>query len=294
MNFNFEEDLKKELHCGFDSFGIRLSYRNSLTEFLLDYLTIAKKIIRSRRRKVDISPSLQSELATHAKQKEILHLKDELSVGKNVNYFQNKKLFQTKFHDHLVYEWNIFHFHLSFEKERKSKFVKQVKQLLFVYIEDKRAIFLGTNNHTEATFADTKWIEILHEHFPETISKYRDDTITKIYPELTPVERQGLWDKGYLLGMTNVNGTVYHNPGIGRATSGHSVIVTKQVNEILRWLWETNAVFKEKYENICKAIGKTPFECKFQLQFGPETMFIIELNSNNIVLTYPERLREDI
>jgi hypothetical protein len=227
MNFDFELDLKNVLHTEFDIYQIRLPIRKSIRECLLDYLTVRKKLVYPKRRTVFLNPQLASELALHPQKKEIKIIENSLKVGRDVNFFQNKRLFQTNFHDHLCYEWNIFHFHLSLEKERKSQFYKQVKQLLYVYINDEQAILLGTDNHTKGSFGDTKWLEILHDHFPEILAPFKNDSIKEIYPSVNSIDRQTLWDKGYTLAMTNIRGNIYHNPGVGRVTTGHSLMVFK-------------------------------------------------------------------
>jgi len=142
-DFNFEEDLKKELSEGFSAFHVKLPYRKNIHNFLVDYLTISKKLVPLVKRGVHYNPDFLIELDTHPRKKEIILLERFFSTCQNVNFFQSKRLFQSGFHDHLVYEWNIFHFHLSLEKEHKSRFVKQVKQLLFVFVSDKKSHFYG-------------------------------------------------------------------------------------------------------------------------------------------------------
>ncbi len=254
-NFDFEDDLTHELYNGFNVFGVKLPYRQTVQEQLLDYLSISKKLIVPKPRKVYYNPDFLKDLQSHPKVGVIKHLESLFATGKDVTSFQNKRLFQSKFHDHLVYEWNIYHFHLSLEQEKKTYFKKQVKQLLFALITDDYVIFLGDDGHADGTFGDVKWLEILHDHFPETIAPYKDNTITKVYPEFNALERQRAWDAGLLLGMTEVRGVVYHSPGIGRATSRHSVLVTKQVNEIMRRLYIIKDQFELHYKAICDTLN---------------------------------------
>ena len=294
MKFDFESDLKKELWTEFDGYGIKLPVRNRIDKYLLDYLTVCKKLIRPKPRNVLYNPDFSKELDKHSKKDEIKHLELLFTKGYDVNFFQSKRLFQSNFHDHLAYEWNIHHLHLSKEKEKKGKFVKQVKQLLFVYVNDDRAIFLGTDNHTPGTFGDVKWQEVLHDHFPETIEPYLDKQIVKSYPDVNSSDRQTLWNKGYTLGMTNIRDKVYHNPGIGRSTSGHSVLVTKQVNEIMRWLFTITDQFNTYYSDICKLLNIDTDTPKFILRFGDKTLEIYENHSKQIVLTYPQIVNEEL
>jgi hypothetical protein len=294
VRINFEEDIKAAMQYQLSDFKVRLPVKASLHDGLLDYLTVLRKLIRKKPRKVLYNPDFFSVLSQHPKQKEILHLQYLFEDGKDVNHFQSKRLFQANFHDHLVYEWDIFHFHLSFEKEKKGRFAKQTKQLLFVYINDTEAIFLGTDNHSSGTFGDIKWQEVLYDHFPYILDPHRDNRITEIWPKVNALERQTLWDKGYLLGMTTIRGQVFHNPGLGRTSSGHSIVVCKQVNEILRWIYIVTEQFERCYEDICNYMGISIDRANFQLQFGVKTLEVIERNSGKITLTYSDAVNEDL
>lgn len=294
MNFDFESDLKNVLHTEFDGYGFRLPIRQKINDCLVDYLSIRKKLIFPRPRTVSICPPLLHDLPTHLKKKEIKFLESLFTEGRDANFFQSQRLFQSNFHDHLAYEWNIHHLHLSLEKEKKDNFYKQVKQLLFVFVNDARAIFLGTDNHSNGVFGDIKWQEALHDHFPEIIAEFRDKRIVETYPKLNSAERQTLWDKGYSLPMTDIRGSVYHNPGMGRATSRHNLLVVRQTDEIMRWLFTVTGQFSKFYNSICEYLHTDPQKAKFKLRFGSKTFEIIELKSRQIVLTFPEQINENL
>ncbi len=153
---------------------------------------------------------------------------------------------------------------------------------------------MGTDNHTEGTFGDTKWIEILHTHFPDTIAAYMDEKIIKIYPEVTAVERQTAWDNGFSLGMTDIKGTIYHNPGIGRMMSRHSLLVVKQADEIFRWLHYVTDQFKTHYGAICHFFHVNEHSASFKLRFGSRTFEIEEITTRQVALTYPGIIDENI
>jgi hypothetical protein len=294
MQFDFESDLADELYDGFDAFNVKLPRREKVQEHLLDYLSISKKLIFPKPRAVYYNPDFFKKLAAHPKADVIKHLAYRFAQGQDVNAFQNKRLFQSKFHDHLVYEWNIHHFHLSLEQEKTGRFKKQVRQLLIALVTEQEVIFLGDDNHLEGTFGDVKWLEILHDHFPEVIAPYKDAIFVNVYPEFNAVERQQAWDAGLLLGSTQVRNVVYSSPGIGRATSGHSFLVTNQSMAIMRWLYKLKEQFTKHYEEICYLVGVDPFVAKFKLKFGPETFEIVEITSHKTILTCYDLIDENL
>jgi hypothetical protein len=296
QNFDFSEDLRSEISLNFKRWLIRPNKTKPINEYLVDYLTILKKLIDSKPRVVRYSPTLEDKLKTHPKKREIVYLSHLFSKGGNLNIFQSKRLLQTSFHDHLLYEWNIHHFHLSIERPKGSIFVKQVAHLLFVYVDSTQAIFLGVDKHSDGVFADVKWLEILHDYFPEVIEPFKDRRASEhfLVSQVAGEELQRLWDKGYTVGMTKVRDKVYRNPGIGRMTSGHSILVTKQCNEILVWLHQAIADFQAHYSEICKFLNLEPLLAKFKLRFGSVTLEVFEETSNKVILTYPERVDAEL
>ena len=136
-------------------------------------------------------------------------------------------------------------------------------------------------------FADEKWLEILDNHFPEILEPNLDKTIIDIKPNLNAAGRQALWSKGYSTGMTKVNGKIIRSPGIGRATSGHSVLVVKTANEILRWINTLTKHFSTYRLEICKHYKLNPSKAVFKVQFGKTTLEVIDLATGTSILTFP-------
>lgn len=299
--FDFGNDLKYAVQTQFDDYGVKISMQDDLYSMLLDYLTVHKKFIARKPRTVIISPILKEKLPSHSKKAEIEHLVNLTAQGNDVNLFQSKRVLQTNFHDHLLYEWNIFHFHLSFKKEKKIPFAKQTNLMLFAYITETEAIFLDTAKHLKGVFGDSRWIEILHDHFPNSINQYLYSRLNGEESEriatgeqYSGVERQLLWDKGYTIGFTAVKGVTYFSPGVGRAGSGHSSIVVKTAGEIIRWLHFITQQFTEYHAQICTHLNISESQANFKLHFGSRTIEIIETTSKTILLVYRESLNTDL
>ncbi len=292
IDFDFENDLKLEISVISNDMGFKISLNQDFYKVLLDYLTVRLKIVEPKYRQILINPDFLIELINHPKKREIETIIDFAKNGKGLNIFQSRRLFQSSFHDHLQQEWNIYHFHLSLEKDHKSIFVKQVNSLLFAYIDETHIVFLGTDTHKNGIFGDVKWIEILHDKFPHIIEKYRDNEILDIYPKLTSIERQTVWEKGLSVGMTKVKGVVYHNPGVGQMLSGHSMIVSKTAMEISRWINKLRGQINQNRKEISDYLGISDGLAEFKIRFGERKLELIELSSRTKLLEFPEILIE--
>lgn len=286
--FDFESDLYEAIKTEFANLGLKIGKEKSLRDLLLDYLTILGKLIIPLPREVKISPLLESKLDKHPKSKEVHLIAKRLKDGENVNFFQSRRLLQSNFHDHLLFEWNVYHFHLSTKLEPNGKYFKNTKSLLFTYIDEKQAILLDIDTHRDGVFADEKWLEILDDYFPEVLSPYISKDIVDVSPHLTPSERQEIWSKGISTGMTKVNGKIVHSRGIGRATSGHNVIIVKRVMETMRWINMTSTQFSKYGREICDGFGLDHSKAQFVVQFGDTTMEIIEQTTKKVLLSFPK------
>lgn len=289
---NFEDDLRLEIQRVCFENGIKINLKSELRKLLLDYLTVRTKIIEPKIRKIFISPVLDKQKINHPKRKEIEQIILSAKTGQDLNKFQSRKLFETNFHDHLQNEWNIYHFHLSTEISNQGYFVKSVNSLLFAYIDEKNIVFLGCATHIKGIFGDVKWIEILHDYFPKIIEIYKDEKLSDISPKLNAIQTQSLWNNGFSLGMTKVRDTVYHNPGIGRAVSGHSLNVSLTANDIIRWLHAINKELTDSINEVCNYLMINPNDAKFSVKLGKKTLELYESESDTTILNFPDHLME--
>ncbi|MFP9098911.1 hypothetical protein ACLI09_07645 [Flavobacterium sp. RHBU_24] len=286
---NFESDLKFELIRLATQIGFKLSMNNSLDKMLVNYLNVHSKLIQPKLRNVKINPEFIKDIFFHTKRKEIEHIFNLAKIGGNLNPFQSKKLLQTNFHDHLKNEWNIYHFHLSLEINKKSGFVKQVDSLLFAYIDNENVFFLGESTHKQDIFSNIKWVEILHDHFPKILEPFKREETDDI-KVASDYKNSALWRERLCMGFSKIRNTVYYHPGIGQATSGHNILIVRNSIGFLRWLHKLENQVADSYQELCIILGLSLDEAKFKIRIGEETLELIEEFSNHQLVKYPEEL----
>ncbi len=293
-SFDFEADLKQLLINDVEEYGVKLTANKNIDDFLLAYYTIRKKIIFPKKRLVKCNSEFKKQLENHLKKGQICDLVKLFELGGDVNWHQSARLIQTNAHDHLAYEWNIYHFHLSNETEKKSRFMKRSNSLLFAYIDEVQVILLGTETHKDGVFGETKWQEILHDFFPEVIEPFQESTISEISPNLNGKERQAAWDSGLTLTFTKIKGQMYQSPGIGRSTSGHSLLVVNNTNSMLRWLQIIKTQFQMHFMGICNHLNVPPEQVEFKLISIAGRLVIFESVTKSVLFEFPNILNECI
>ena len=254
MKINLAKDVMVEIETVFAEQGVRYKPHSNLEKYLTDYLTLNKKLIFPVVRTVFISRQLQEALSTHVKKGAVAHIISLLQNGSDVNNFQSKRLFELNFHDHLLYDWNIHHFHLP----QLSKKEKKTNSLLFAYTDDTQALLLDIDSHRDAVFADQKWLEIIYHNWPDVMEQWKIKGINDFHPKVNSAERMVLWNKGFNTGIVTIDGKFYKHPGLGKMLSGHSMEVVLQVDRVYEWIYRTEAAILENENAYIEQFSRLP------------------------------------
>lgn len=316
-HFDFEKDVRFIFEDEAAMVGINLPQGKNLRDTLVDYTTVLNKLIPAKPRMVMICPNLLYLLCNppfHSQKKEIEAIIKIAQNGKSLNSFLSKRALQSNSHDYMRSEWHIYHFHLSLEKDKKNpKFVKQVNALLFAYIDDDYIVFLGTENHSPNknpnVFDDTKWLQLIHNHYPKVLEKYKSETnlfisdynattknIVQIPIEkLEPQTRGTLRKKGYTLMGVTLGGVGYYNPGIGIMTSGHAMLDVQQANSICNWIIDITHQMTKYYDKICELMGVGCEKAVFKVivpENLPGKICLCEMTTFKYALEYPQIFKD--
>lgn len=240
----FKNEINNYVLTEFASLNISYKLKNT-EEDLLNLFTLQEKIAYPFKRKVDVSLELRQKLRTKNKENEAIHyliycLKNCL----NINNFQSRELFNYRVHDKLVYDWCIFHFHLSLDEVENDYFTKRTKKVLFVYIDKERALLLDTDKHEppHTVFAEKKWLEIIDNNWKDVLH-YANDIIDLAH-HYTTEERKFSRKHNINEAILKVNGRFVSAPGLGFVGDGKSASVMLKFNRFIKWL-----IHNEKYCN---------------------------------------------
>ena len=166
--------------------------------------------------------------------------------------------------------------------------MKRSNMLLFAYIQDDLAILLGTAKHSLGAFGDKRWLELLHDNYPEIIEPFKVSDRQSVQ-DFSPEERAMLNDKSYTVSQTYLRGKTYRDPGSpGITTSGHDIMVVRQHTATLRWLHELETTINCNWSPIAQHFGVAEDDMRFGFELEENRLVLGELCSNRFVLEYPE------
>lgn len=246
---NFQQDISDYIKGEFSYFNIEYSPSTDIDKDLLKLFTIQKKFIFQLPRVIEISKELQIKLdGGHKHEKEIIRLRSKLEKGEDVNPHQSKNLFNYHVHDDLVYDWKIYHLHLSSVKGDTEYFTKRTKEVLFVYLTNEKALFLDILKHPpHDVFADKLLLEIIDNNWEGILLEVNG--VVGLSHNLNQQERFKLRKHNINEGVVEVNGKFIFSPGLGQVSSGHSVEEVMKLNQLHRWLKQNEDAIK-KNKNI--------------------------------------------
>ncbi len=290
---DFSKDIENHIIEEFNCLDIDYKLRGDLDADLMNLYTVNKKYIYPWPRKVFISTELQSKIDKGIQQStEILSLKTKIENGENVNRHQSSELFNHHVNDHLVYDWSIYHLHLSSERTKDDYFNDRTKKILFSFIDKERALFLDIDKHPpHDVFANKKLLQILDNNWPDILLIAND--VQGPSHNMNKSVRFILRKAGVNEGLIEVNGKCVFSPGLGIVSNGQSSEVRLMLNQLNKWLKINTTQIIDNEVEIAKILKKkhTSFNsCKFRLLFEEEGPIIIEENTNTSIIKYPNAL----
>lgn len=275
----------------FQKHGIRYSEKRGIEDALTDLLTYTTKYIMVGKRDFRLSREIKGKINKHPKALAFVNLLEDAIKGNDLNPYQSDTLKQVRFHDHLLYNWHIYHLHLSIDFDSKnSYFKKRTNDLVFAYITRDVIFFLDFEQHKEGIFGDKKWLEIIDNNWPWLIKEHKRPDIPGVYPKINSIDRQTIWNKGYSLVMTEVNNSVFINPGLGSVSSGHSLKVVMKVDDIMLWLEDFKTWYAENEKEVITELSQKhnlpDNNISIKARLGMTHLEIYEENSGEIISTF--------
>ena len=183
--------------------------------------------------------------------------------------------------DVLLKNWNIYHLHLG-TKKKSNGFISRTKELLYCYFEEENAYLINIFDHK--TFTDQKLIEIVHENWPQVLSKFKIKGITG-GNRLDNDDMRVLMYKNCNPSIKMKDGTMYISPSLGVTLGGHSLKDIIQTQNIIHWADNQQKLILELMPEIIERAKRNghPFSdvIDFHLSISENNYIITDIHSGN-------------
>ena len=232
--------------------------RKSKDDAVMDFFRLRTRLIEMRPRTIHKAKDLRCPVGY---EKKLQFLEESIVSGKNLLPFMTKSITDLTREDMLLYDWGIYHLHISDQKEDKSVFMERSDYLLLVYVDDADIYFLDIVSHASPTaklWADKRYLDIMKENWPELLDRF---VLKECFPMETFDEQETyrLRKNGALvLSQWGENGAIF-SPGGGYASDNSPIRAVQSRDYWLDRICDLERVWVEVFgKSVLEAIQRNP------------------------------------
>lgn len=220
ISADFERDWTDFMRSWLLEFGFPAAATLPREEVSFSYWEICHRMPHPRPRKVVCARTFT---CPESYAKALRGLESAVVAGTPLLSYMSRSIAQYDSRDGLLYDWNIYHFHLGTVFD-SARFRNRTGPVLFAYVTSSQFCELKVGDHGD--WADAALLETVIADWPELLEKFRIGCAVGLETTFSPDERMKLRKAGVTAPVMLSNGGVYVPPGGGVSTSGHSMTVT--------------------------------------------------------------------
>lgn len=199
----------------------------------------------------------------------------KFEMGEDVNPFLSTRRDKTDMKDSLLYDWGIYHLHLT-NRYNKNGRPKRSDYLLFVCYNKGKMYFIQIYRHHPNPFVKEELLKIIIHNWPELLSpSYMEEGHL-----LEPItdESRALLRKNGALSLVEIDGKIYFPPGGGYASNESSIRAVREADAI----WNQMKLMEEWI------FKNQSFICQEMMRFIPKAQFLKRLQFKLRKFSYKE------
>lgn len=247
-------DYEKILEGYMDPF---VKKRKSKDDAVMDFFRLQVRLIEQKPRKIVKSKEFSCPKEYEDKLK---HLEECILSGKNLIPFMSKGIQDLTQEDLLLYDWGIYHFHISDRQEEDTIFMERSDYLLMAYVDADAVYFLDVVPHKSSdvvVWADTRYMDIMKNNWSELFERFR-------WKEYNPIqtfndkETYDLRKSGALIVSKWGDGAIF-SPGGGYASDTTSIKAVQSRDYWMKQIEDLERVWVEEFgEELLEELQKAP------------------------------------
>lgn len=152
----------------------------------------------------------------------------KFEMGEDVNPFLSTRRDKTDMKDSLLYDWGIYHLHLT-NQYNENGHPKRSDYLLFVFYKDEKVYFIQIYPHHPNPFVKEELLRTIAHNWPDLLSKCCLGNGCLI--ETVTDENRAFLRKNGALSLVEIDGKLYFSPGGGYASDSSSVRAVREADD---------------------------------------------------------------
>ena len=219
-------NIKQELNNWAYMQLLNAGFNNIVPDKALEqYYDVALRIITSKPRRIKKTKEFCCPAGYEHK---LQCIENAVAKGVNLGSFMTKRMLNAAYQDKMLFDWGIYHFHLSDTIDAKDKrFMARSGQLLIAYkdfYDDDTIYFITIVSHQKINLWTTQdFIRSLADNWPDMMEKYRMQGVTATDFAVTDGEYATLRSANINSSIDLGDGRVYISPNLGLTAAGTSL-----------------------------------------------------------------------
>ncbi|MGE0637121.1 MAG: hypothetical protein AB7P01_11815 [Bacteroidia bacterium] len=249
---NFDSDFNEMLINELSDYHYSVDISESSDKIKMKYFNFKRRLIQPIKRQIFISkeftcpPDLQVGLDI---------VKAKFINGENVTPHLSKNLTNLDYNDSLLNDWGIYHLHLGTQLETNgSGFIERTGPVLFVRIDNDKALFIGVMPH--GSWTKQQMIKVIHDNWEASIASYRMHDVIGLVHVPTDDDIKKMRKYGVNSGVEIEPGVVYLPIGGGLTTAKTSIEVSMAMIRYKKLLRQLEGHVQKNLQEIGQAVFK--------------------------------------
>lgn len=269
MRINLKEDFKNLIVDEAMKLGHQLSRHDEFRKVYYDYLNLYIRIPNVQKWNVQTSSHLASKLLNLSQgiQSGLNYFIQQAQNGADLRPHISKLINQISYSDMMLYDWNIYHFHLGTKIEQDG-FVTRTNEIVFAMISKNEMYLLDILPH-KGSFYEQDLLSIIDNEWPHLLVPYINASIIAVSHPPTNDDVKLARQSGLQTIVQLPSNKVLFPMGGGYSTSGTSVKIQMQVIRVTKHLYEIEKFIKEDKADQIKRFLGLPYThylgCEFEL-----------------------------
>ena len=252
--YTIELDLRADLNQWAYDVLTSAHFENvTLDRALYQYCDMQLRLLEPKPRKVLVSKELIVPDEARAGYE---YFKSVVENGDNLLPFMSRSIADVAFKDKMIFDWGLFHFHLSTRVyDKDHRFMDRSEHLLIAYVDqahDDTMYFLQIRPHIPSVWTEQELVRILADNWPEVMEPYRIKGVASLTQNISDEDYKNLRNCNVTTMVDLHDGRVYLGANLGLNTTGTSARAVRLHNDYLN-----NAVlFEQAMGKAADDIGK--------------------------------------
>lgn len=281
MYINFIADAQRICKTKLESMGVKLTHDD---DPILSWFTYCLKIIPQAPRRI-----LKAKTFSCPPEDEetLKKLEQQIENGADLTPYLSKGIKDCSRDDLMLYDWGIYHLHVSDElvTGKADGFMKRSSLLLYALFNDDTAYFIRTIAHRGEKYmwSRQEYLDIIYENWPKLLENCIINDFSA--DNLTDKERQVLRRKHGNAFVTLKNGITILPPNLGIMSKGISLIAILQADKLRNDLHNAQSTLLKQLIHDTNSINS------INLIGFCDTGLVLEISHKRKVIYDPQLLR---